>query len=181
MLTDFTSEEHKLNEPEFGVYLSEPVPNSDPRASSPQFIAAKKKEIDGLVEKGTWKACVKSELPPEANIMGGRFVLSIKDVGTPRKVNKAGYVVQGFGDRDKPYLVHQPMTARQQSTKLLEAMAAIFRFRIFTHDVQQAYLHSDDKLMRDVYISLSKEFELGSDAVLKLLKPLYGLCDSGDY
>jgi Reverse transcriptase (RNA-dependent DNA polymerase) len=152
MLTDFISEEHKLNVPEFGVSLSEPVSNSDPRASSPQFIAAKR-EIDGLVDKGTWKVCVKSELPPGANIMGGRFVLSNKDVGTPREVYKARYVVQGFRDRDKPYLVHQPMTARQQPTKLLVAMAAIFGFRIFTHDVQQAYLQSTDKLMRDVYVS----------------------------
>jgi hypothetical protein len=116
----------------------------------------------------------------EQKIMGGRFVLSIKDVGTPREVYKARYVVQGFRDRDKTYLVHQPMTARQQSTKLLGAMAAIFGFRIFTHDVQQAHLQSADKLMRVVYISPSKEFELGSDVVLKLLKPLYGLCDSGD-
>jgi hypothetical protein len=51
MLTDFVSEEHKLNIPGFGVYISEPVSNSDPRASSPQFSAVKKKEIDGLVEK----------------------------------------------------------------------------------------------------------------------------------
>jgi hypothetical protein len=36
-------------------------------------------------------------------------------------------------------------------------------------------------LMRDEYKSPSKEFELGSDAVLKLMKSLYGLCDSGDY
>jgi Reverse transcriptase (RNA-dependent DNA polymerase) len=113
--------------------------------------------------------------------MGGRFVLSNKDVGTPHEVYKACYVVQGIRDRDKPYLVHQPMTARQQSTKLLVAMAAIFGFRVFIHDVQQAYLQSADKQMRDLYISPSKEFKLGSDAVLKLLKPLYDLCDSGDY
>jgi hypothetical protein len=154
MFTAFVSEEHKLNIPEFGVYLSEPVSNSDPTTSSPQFIVAKKMEIDGLVEKGPWKVCAKSELPAGANIMGGCFVLSIKDVGTPREVYKARYVVQGFRDRDKPYLVHQPMTARQQSTKLLVAMAAIFGFRIFTHDVQLAYLQSADKLMHDVYISV---------------------------
>jgi Reverse transcriptase (RNA-dependent DNA polymerase) len=73
------------------------------------------------------------------------------------------------------------MRARPQSTKLLVAMAAIFGFRISTHDVQQANLQSADKLMRDICISPSKEFELGSDAVLKLLKPLYDLCDSGVY
>jgi Reverse transcriptase (RNA-dependent DNA polymerase) len=35
--------------------------------------------------------------------------------------------------------------------------------------------------MRDVYIGPSGEFELQPNQVLKLLKPLYGLADSGDY
>jgi hypothetical protein len=35
--------------------------------------------------------------------------------------------------------------------------------------------------MRDVYIKPSVEFELNANQVLKLLRPLYGLADSGDY
>jgi hypothetical protein len=35
--------------------------------------------------------------------------------------------------------------------------------------------------MRDVYIKPSAEFELNANQVLKLLRPLYGLADSGDY
>ena len=35
--------------------------------------------------------------------------------------------------------------------------------------------------MRDVYIKPSREFALGPDQVLKLLKPPYGLAESGDY
>jgi hypothetical protein len=35
--------------------------------------------------------------------------------------------------------------------------------------------------MRDVYIKPSAEFELNSNQVLKLLRPLYGLAYSGDY
>jgi Reverse transcriptase (RNA-dependent DNA polymerase) len=108
----------------------------DPRASSPEFTAAKKKEIAGLIEKGTWRVVVRSELPDGANVMGGRFVLTVKDAGTEREVHKARYVVQGFRDKEKNFLVHQPMTARQQSTKLLVAVAAVFGFRIYTHDVQ---------------------------------------------
>ena len=59
--------------------------------------------------------------------------------------------------------------------------AAIFGFRIWSTDVSQAYLQSESNLLRDVYFKPSKEFDLSSGQLLKLLRPLYGLADSGDY
>ena len=56
-----------------------------------------------------------------------------------------------------------------------------FDFRLFSTDVTQAYLQSTEKLSRDVYVKPSSEFDLDPNQLLKLLKPLYGLADSGDY
>jgi hypothetical protein len=53
---------------------------SDPRAAL--VDAAKQKEIQGLIERGTWKVVLKDEMQENSNITGGRFVLTIKDSGT---------------------------------------------------------------------------------------------------
>jgi Reverse transcriptase (RNA-dependent DNA polymerase) len=140
-----------------------------------------KREIDGIVEKGTWTVTVRSEMPANANLLGGRFVITIKDIGTERKLYKARDVVQGHRDKEKTSMVHHNTTAKQQSTRLLTGLAAIFGFRVCTHDVQQAYLQSAESLLRDVYLKPPAVLNLRSDQVLKHLRPLYGLCDAGDY
>lgn len=94
---------------------------------------------------------------------------------------KAGYVVRGHQEKEKGRLEHTITTVRQISTRMLSAIAAVFRLRLWGHDITQAYLQSARKLMRDVYLKPSMELELSSEQLLKLLEPLYGLADSGDY
>ena len=71
--------------------------------------------------------------------------------------------------------------AKQHAVRMLIGIAAIFGFRLFSSDVTQAYLQSIEKLQRDIYIKPPKEFMLDPDQLLLLLKPLYGLAESGDY
>jgi Reverse transcriptase (RNA-dependent DNA polymerase) len=161
------------------THLFEVIRPSDPRASL--FDAAKQKEIQGLIERGTWKEVLKDEMPENPNIMGGRFVLTIKDPCTSKEIYKARYVVQGFRNKKKTSPVHDASTSKPQSTKLLIGLAAIFGYRIFLTGVTQAYLQNAEPLMRDVNVKPSAEFELNADKVLKLLRPLYGIAYLGDY
>jgi Reverse transcriptase (RNA-dependent DNA polymerase) len=179
MLSRFTSTDAKEKSPPFQVHLSEVIGSFDPRAAL--FDATKQKEIQWLIERGTCKVVLKDKMPENPNIMGGRFVLTIKDSGTSTEIYKARYVVQGFRDKKKTSLFHDASTSKQQSTKLLIGLAAIFGYTIFPTDVTQAYLQSAEPLMRDVYFKPSAEFELSVTQVLNLLRPLYGLADSGDY
>lgn len=53
-------------------------------------------------------------------------------------------------------------------------------FKLWTQDVAQAYLQSQD-LTHNVYFKPHPIFELDSAKFLKLQNPLYGLLDAGGY
>ena len=90
-----------------------------------------KEEIEGLIKRGTWKVVCREEIPENANILGSRWVLTIKDEGTNRERWKARFVVKVYDDIMKSRLVHDISTARHHSVRILVAIAAIFGMRIF--------------------------------------------------
>lgn len=162
------------------IFISEAVPLSDKRATEPKFTEAKKKELRGLLERGTFEMVLRQEVPSNAKVLRGRFVLVIKDVGTGEERYKARYVVQGFDDPAKKAAVHNSPNIRHESSRLLLAMASILGFEVWTQDISQAFLQAATANMREIYLEAPKELRLSAEMVLKLMKPLYGLCDSGD-
>jgi hypothetical protein len=86
------------NQADVPVFVSEAVENKDPRAKGPDFSAAKQKELLGLLERGTFKDMLREEIPKNAPVMKGRFVLVIKNRDTDQEVYKACYDVQAFLD-----------------------------------------------------------------------------------
>ena len=78
-------------------------------------------------------------------------------------------------------VIHTASTLQPQSIRLLLALAGIHGFEIWNSDVRQAYLQSAKPLARDIFITKAvPEFEVDPSQYLKLPKPLYGLCESGD-
>lgn len=120
-----------------------------------------------------------SKVPQEVNTLTGRFVLTIKDERNKNEVWKARFVVQGHKNKYKDQMIY--FFARQHTTKLLVGFDAIFGFRIFSTDVTQVYTQSRESLQREIFITSPKELNFGPDQIIKLIKPLYDLTESGDY
>lgn len=65
--------------PVFHSYLTEVILPGDPCSNYPIFAKEKEKEMGWLIDRGTWKVVLNNEVPADANILCGRFFLTIKD------------------------------------------------------------------------------------------------------
>jgi Reverse transcriptase (RNA-dependent DNA polymerase) len=117
---------------------------------------------------------LRTELPEKSNVMSTRFVLSIKHDVTGEELYKARLVVRGFQDRFNRYLVHEPKVLHSTSVRMLVALAAIIGFTIWSEGVTQAFVQSSGNLFSEVFVEPSRELELESDLVLKLLNLTMG-------
>jgi Reverse transcriptase (RNA-dependent DNA polymerase) len=136
-------------------------------------------ELLSLIDRGTFRLVVKDDPVDKPNVVSSRFVLAIK-TKDGRHVLKARFVLGGHRDRDKNKLVHSSTTLKQSFVRLLLATAALMGFDVISADVIQAYLQSACDLTRKVFVKPSC-IDLDSDELLQIMKPLYGLADSGDY
>lgn len=113
------------------LYYTKFLSPSDPRRNT--FDDAKQKEIEGFID---WirKVVCKDEIPDDANILGGKFVLATKDADTEKETREARFVVQSFRGVLKEPLVQDTSTAREQSTRILVGLASSVRLRLFSTD-----------------------------------------------
>lgn len=125
-----------------------------------------------------------SKLPLNANIVGGRFVHTLQNFLIPDEMAKVRYKSQGFAEVLKEMLFHDVTALRPASIRLILCIAAVLSLLLFSHDVTQEYLQANDLLTRLIFLRpKAKEralLGLEKGEPLKLLKPLYVLCDSGD-
>lgn len=112
-------------------------------------------------------------------------MLSLKNIKSKDQNVKALYSAQGHRDRDKPCMVHEIATLRSSSIHMILSVTAIKSLRVFSHDVNQAYVQSKDKVSRRIFILPKQEYLdilcITDNEFLELLRPIYGVCNAGDY
>jgi hypothetical protein len=72
--------------------------------------------------------------------------------------------------------------ARQRSTGIAASLSSMFEWKVASHDANQAYiiLYSRQEYEQGRFHNTSPELNIEIGNYLTLLKPLYGLTDSGD-
>ena len=88
---------------EWKFYLTETLHPGDPRCDSKMFTEAKEKEVQGLEKRGTWRISKCNSLPVNANVLEGKFALSLKNANNLHDEAKGRYVAQGNRDFEKPF------------------------------------------------------------------------------
>lgn len=112
------------------------------------------------------------------NIIPTRFVLTIKRPDDDKEVFRAPFVLGGHRDCEKPFIVHTSTILWHRSVRILIALAMIFGFDVWSSDVPHAHLQSAQNVKRNVFIR-PQMLELSADELLQIMKPLYGLTESG--
>ncbi|KAJ1575961.1 hypothetical protein NDA11_004207 [Ustilago hordei] len=137
---------------------------------------AMRKELDGLEAMGTWEIV---DLPKGANTVDTRWVLKIKtDANLVPTKFKARLVARGFTQREGiDYTEVFAPVAPIQSIRGVIAVAAVRDWEMDSIDVKQAYLNST--IHHDVYLKPPVGIEIPPGKVLKVVKGLYGLKQSG--
>lgn len=123
-LSFMTSESQTDNSPLFRS-------NSTECSRAWKFDEAIRKDIASLLETKTWKVVLGSEVPEDANILKGIFILATKEEGTDNEIWKARSAVQGQCDAMIKSINDNISVAGQHTVKMLVGLAAIFSFRIF--------------------------------------------------
>jgi hypothetical protein len=64
----------------------------------PLYTDSRRKELNGLLEKGVFGLVDIADVPQEVRIFNSRFVDQIKDAGTDKAFEKSRLVVQAYND-----------------------------------------------------------------------------------
>ena len=148
---------------------------------------ARARELDSYISYDAIERIQRHEIPKEAQILGARFVYTIKDDKVPEGEEPGPSHLDRFRRLDGRLCVQgyreeltedvQSPTVQLESVRIIMAVSAVRNWEFGVIDVSRAYLQSAN-LERAVYVRPPRGAEKDKNIFWKAKKPLYGLSDS---
>jgi hypothetical protein len=88
-----------------------------------QFAESRRKEINGLMEKGVFEAIDLKDIPPGVRIFNLRFVDEIKNPRIDKAFKKSRLVVQAYNDANKSLVLTESPMIQRCSQRLILCLA----------------------------------------------------------
>lgn len=139
--------------------------------SREDFSESRLDELRGLESMGTFEVAAREEAKGH-RLYNSLFVDSVKETGK----KKSRFCVAAFNDDEHRLFTAAP-TVKRSSLRILVALCAMYELPLHTRDVTKAFLQSTTVLRRPVFVRPPKEMGI-DDAVLKIIRPLYGMPES---
>lgn len=112
-------------------------------------------------------------------VLGSRFIDEINGAGEKLR-KKSRLVAQNYGGEDATRIATKAQTIQRLSQRLQLCLAASLPCsKVFSRDVTQAYIQATKALERPVYINEPVEMGFPEDVAMMVVKPLYGIPESG--
>lgn len=145
-----------------------------PRWITDQAISREKANYDGCYMETPAR-----QLPRNANIISSHHLFEVKNDGASEKLKlKCRLVLHGNKDVDRDWIRKDSMTAQFPVIRIVLSISVFMNFGIVTLDVNKAYFQSRD-LQRDAFVRPPRSWSAKPGMYWKLIKPAYGLPDSG--
>lgn len=143
------------------------------------FSKPHRDELNRLLKNGTFKPIHAFNVPKSSRILNARFVDEIKKAGKGLR-KKSRFVAQNYADGGASYIPTKAPTVQRYSPRTALSVAASDPdLDPFLRVIIQAYIQSLSKLERRIFIRAPKEMDLPEGYVLEVVKPLYGIPESG--
>lgn len=143
---------------------------------SEEWEIAMNEELKSLNDRNTWEILNK---PENINCIGSKWVYKVKTDSSGKIIRyKARVVAQGFSQKkDVDYSESYAPVANISLIRLLIGMSISHDWKMYHLDVKCAYLYG--KLNEEIYMKLPPGHKDYDAKVAKLLRPIYGLKQSG--
>lgn len=156
-----------------------PVPKSYRKARfSPDWETKWKPAFDKqykyLQDRQVWQL---TDLPPDAKLLPGKWVLDEKVLPTGEWIGRARWVVCGNFEEEDSWAVQDvyAAVANTTSVKIFLLWTAILDLECFQFDIATAFLNADIPEGTSIYVMQPEGYEDGTNRVCLLRKALYGL------